>query len=123
MSETKQINVRLPLELHKKLDEHKARTGEEKSDTIRRGLQLALGLGVETPPALVQQARNGGPKAKPAEETVELGAWLSGRLGVPRVLARRRISGKRVTVDGEVFTGERLEKSRLDAVRVDGQPV
>jgi hypothetical protein len=121
MTDTKQINVRLPVELHSALAAHKKKTGEDKSEVIRRGIESALGL---TGPQPVAEKPVAPPEPKePKPETVELAAWLSGRLGMPRVLMRRRISEKRVTVNGEVFTDDRLEKTRLLDVAVDGEKI
>lgn len=122
MSDTKQLNVRLPVELHKALDDHKTMTGEDKSDVIRRGIEQILGIETEyrATDHLNRLLRRSNERPT-AAETVELAAWLSGRTGMPRALMRQRITRGRVTVDGEVFTGDRLEKDRLQNVSLDGR--
>lgn len=124
MTDTKQINVRLPVELHKALADHKVRTGEDKSDVIRRGIESILGIpetyrATDLVERVVRDPRPTGPKP----ETIELAAWLAGRLGMPRALMRQRIFHGRVTVDGEVFKGDRLEKARIGDVALDGKHV
>jgi predicted DNA-binding protein len=120
MSDTKQINVRLPLELHKALDDHKVKTGEDKSDVVKRGIEWALDLRYVAPSALELQAMRNG---KPRGDTVELAAWLAERTGLPRALCRRRITDGRVKVSGQVFSEDRLEKDHLQDVSLDGQHV
>lgn len=46
---TKQLNVRLPVELHRALERHKELTGEDKSEVIRRGIELVLHAQPTTP--------------------------------------------------------------------------
>lgn len=48
---TKQINVRIPWELHLQLANHKARTGQDKSEVIRRGIEMVLSGHVPHPAA------------------------------------------------------------------------
>ena len=131
MSATKQINVRLPLDLHKLLDDHKVKTGEDKARVIIRGIGLALEHPSDTGDTEQEAADRpaaspGSPYAPkvpyvPTPDSVETAAWISGRMGIPRALARRRLSEGRVVVGGEVYREERLEKDRLGEVEVDGR--
>lgn len=134
MSDTKQINVRLPVELHKALDDHKVRTGEDKSDVIRRGVEIALarpGVGAAEPTTRLVDELNTMRAAKrengtkpPKPGTADLAAYLARCTSTARVLMRSRISAGRVTVGGEVWTEQWLDRARLaDPIAVDGVPV
>lgn len=124
MSDTKQINVRLPLELHKALADHKVRTGEDKSDVIRRGIESVLGVPTSYRAEDHLERLKNGTRPEPQPETVDLAAWLAGSTGSVRVLMRRAIKEGRVTVGGELWSDERLPKERLGAeIALDGRVV
>lgn len=129
MSETRQINARIPTGLHLALAEHKERTGEEKSEVIRRGIEIVLGVTsedrmAESPPSapateavadsspegIASESRPSPakdsaqvPDAPSGGSTVDIAAWLSGRTGIPKALCRRHVRSGRVVVDGRIY--------------------
>lgn len=65
----KQINVRIPEDLHQALADHKNATGEDKSDVVRRGIEMALNLEPDVQPSQNGAAADGVPPAPaPASE-------------------------------------------------------
>lgn len=142
MSDTRQINARIPVELHVALAEHKQATGEEKSDVIRRGIEWALGerapavpppagspapeVSKASPEGIASESRSSGTANDSVQEPAapsgdDLPTWLSGRTGIPRALCRRHVKAGRVTVDGEVYVEETIQTDRLlHVVTLDG---
>jgi hypothetical protein len=146
VSGLKQLNVRIPIDLHDALGAHKERTGEEKSEVIRRGIELALGqpsrkngsaaippsprsvdeaaAAQASPPAEPEHREGSGSGVSTPEDHVDLAAWLSERFDTPRALCRLRILAGHVLIDGRRWQEETVPAALLEQpVALDGRLV
>lgn len=169
MSEMRQLNIRIPLELAAALQAHVDGTGEKQSAVVRRGIEIAIGQRAEaetpsstSPAAELQEEMNAlrvakrenaahaleafksavaqpGPPARsssavPGEDReggdtgssssqVDFAAWIANRAGVPKAIARRRISEGRVEVDGRARHCDTIDQKELQRVTLDGEPL
>lgn len=132
MPATEQLNIRVPTTVKDRFRTRARREGlsqaalleallnqrgrltpEDVRETMPREAPVAIG---DCPPAA-------GTSADASLDTVSLSTWLSGRLGMPKVLMARAIAAGRVTVAGVPWTADLIEKRLLETVSLDGAAV
>lgn len=131
MPATEQLNIRVPTALKDRFRARARREGlsqaglleallnqrgrlapEDVRETVPAEASTTCAMPAAVPPAVGVSA-----------DTVSLSTWLSGALGMPKVLMVRAIAAGRVTVSGVPWTADEIEKTLLGAVSYDGAAV
>ena len=120
-----QMNVRVSDDLRARLRSVAAEHGVSQSHLIRAALDQALADDARAPDSLEGAARCSWGHPSPSAPALRFDRWLTGRTGLPHVLAERMIIRGKVRIDGVVCRDLRLActVSELCDVTVDGEAV